>query len=122
MKIGVMLRHHDQHGGGVKVYTYNLLREMMALNTQHEFVLLYRNAQLIGTYGDNNHVREIAIKAPHIFLWDQVAVPRVAKKEKFDLIFNPKYSVPRPLNAKQFMLVMDLTGLSYHCLSHGQII
>jgi hypothetical protein len=43
MKIGIMLRHYNQHGGGVWVYTRNLLRELLALETPHEFVLFYRD-------------------------------------------------------------------------------
>lgn len=94
MKIGIMLRHYDQHGGGVKVYTQNLLREMLVLDTPHEFVLLYRNPKLVGTYGGLNGVRETCIQAPSTLLWDQVAIRWAEKKEKLDLIFNPKYSIP----------------------------
>jgi glycosyltransferase involved in cell wall biosynthesis len=89
-----MLRHYEQHGGGVKVYTENLLRELLALDTPHEFVLIYRNPRLIGTYPDGNNVREIAAGSPSIFTWDQLAMRKVEKTEKLDLIFNPKYSVP----------------------------
>src|SRR5919106_2395303 len=94
MKIGIMLRHLDQHGGGVVVYTHNLLREFVSLDTRHEFVLLYQNPRLMGSYNNGSHVREIALKAPSPFLWDQVAVRRAEQREKFSLIFNPKYAVP----------------------------
>jgi len=100
MRIGVMLRHYDQHGGGVKVYTHNLLREMLALDTPHEFVLLYSDHKFIGTHTDGKRVHEIAIKAPSIFLWDQLAVRWAEKKEKLDLIFNPKYSLPLTTKCK----------------------
>src|SRR5437773_11273384 len=94
MRIGVMLRHLAQHGGGVLVYTQNLLRELLALDTEHDFTLLYRDPQLLGTYGNGGRVREIVVSAPSAFLWDQVAVPRLAKRERLDLVFNPKYSIP----------------------------
>lgn len=102
-----MLRHYDQHGGGVKVYSHNLLREMLALNSPHEFVLAYRNAEQVGPYANGGRVREIAMKAPSIvarsnllgrrlddFLWDQWAMRKVERREKLDLIFNLKYSLP----------------------------
>ena len=38
-----MLRHYDQHQGGVRVYTRKLLRAMFDLRSEHEFVLLYRD-------------------------------------------------------------------------------
>jgi glycosyltransferase involved in cell wall biosynthesis len=94
MKIGIMLRHYNQHGGGVWVYTHNLLRELLALETAHEFVLLYQDPKLVGTYGNNDRVREIALEAPSTFLWDQLAVRRAEKREQLDLIFNPKYALP----------------------------
>jgi glycosyltransferase involved in cell wall biosynthesis len=94
MKIGIMLRHYDQHGGGVWVYTRNLLRELLALDTKHEFVLIYRNPKFVGTYSNGGNIREVAIWAPHITLWDQFAVRWVERQEKLDLIFNPKYSIP----------------------------
>jgi glycosyltransferase involved in cell wall biosynthesis len=84
----------DQHGGGVLVYTRNLLRELLKLDTPHEFVLMYRSPRHLGTYGDDDRVREVAMGAPSVVLWDQVAVPLLARRQKVDLIFNPKYSVP----------------------------
>jgi len=39
-EIGIMLRHYDQHGGGVKVYTENLLRNLLPMASKHEIVLL----------------------------------------------------------------------------------
>ena len=59
MRIGVMLRHYDQHGGGVKVYTQRLLRALLDLRTGHEFVFLYRNPALIGTFQGEAAVEEV---------------------------------------------------------------
>jgi glycosyltransferase involved in cell wall biosynthesis len=105
MKIGIMLRHMEQHHGGVLVYTHNLLREMLALETPHEFVLIYRNPDLIGTYGDGHRVREIAVQAPSALLWDQLAVPWLERKERFDVIFNPKFTVPFLSKAKKVFVL-----------------
>lgn len=94
MKIGIMLRHYDQHGGGVKVYTHNLLRYLLPMAPHHEFVLLHNDPRLVGIYAGMEHVREVAIRVPSIFLWDQVAVRWAESREKLDVIFNPKYSIP----------------------------
>ena len=126
MKIGIMLRHLDQHGGGVLVYTQNLLREMLALDTPHEFVLLYRNPDLMGTYADGGRVRELVLgKAPN-FMWDQWLVPQAEKKEKFDIIFNPKYSLPLAARCQTVFVchgldwyVMPWTSKFMDRLNHG---
>lgn len=94
MKIGVMLRHLDQHGGGALVYTQNLLGRLLAMDTANEYVLVYRNAKWIGTYGDGERIREVAAPAPSALIWDQLVVPRVMAREGVDLIFNPKFSLP----------------------------
>lgn len=129
MKIGVMLRHYDQHGGGVKVYTHNLLRELLALNSGHDLVLAYENTKWLGSYGDGGRVREIAIETRSVvssklllmkraddFLWDQFAMPRVEKKEKLDLIFNPKYSLPLRARCRT---VFVCHGLPAHVMRSG---
>ena len=90
MKIGIMLRHYDQHGGGVKVYTENLLRNLLPMASNHEIVLLYRDPRLVGTHNGMEHVREVAVPSPSIFLWDQVAVRWAESREKRDVILTPK--------------------------------
>jgi glycosyltransferase involved in cell wall biosynthesis len=89
-----MLRHYDQHGGGVKVYTQRLLRAMLDLGTEHEFVFLYRNSSLIGTYANERAVQEVAIPARSVLTWDQMAVPHAVRRYGIDLLYNPKYSIP----------------------------
>jgi glycosyltransferase involved in cell wall biosynthesis len=100
MKIGVMLRNYNQHGGGIRVHSHRLLQEMLTQNTEHDFVLLYRSPGQIGTYANMSRVKEICITAPNIFLWDQVAVRSAEKKENLDLIFNPKSSIPLTTKCK----------------------
>ena len=94
MRIGVMLRHYDQHGGGVRVYTQRLLQAMLDLETRHQFVFLYRNPALLGTYASRPEVEEIALPARSVLTWDQIAVPSKVRRLKIDLLFNPKYSIP----------------------------
>jgi glycosyltransferase involved in cell wall biosynthesis len=94
MRIGIMLRHYDQHGGGVRVYTHQMLRALLALNSPHEFVFLYKNPQLVGTYGNDARVTEVALPGQNIFWWDQVAVPRAIVRHGIEVLYNPKYSLP----------------------------
>jgi O-antigen biosynthesis alpha-1,2-mannosyltransferase len=93
LRLGIMLRHYDQHGGGVRVYTRKLLQAMLDLQTGHEFVLFYRNPASIGSHGSDPQVEEAALSAPSVLLWDQVAVPLAVRRFGIDLLFNPKYSI-----------------------------
>jgi glycosyltransferase involved in cell wall biosynthesis len=94
MRLGIMLRHFDQHDGGVKVYTRELLNAIIAANTRHEIVLLYRDRKRLGTYGGTNRVSEVLLEGGPIFYWDQVKVPRAVRSLGIDVLFNPKYSIP----------------------------
>jgi len=94
VRIGVMLRHYDQHGGGVRVYTQRLLQALLELRTGHQFVFLYRNPALVGTYAPWPEVEEVALPARSVLSWDQIAVPSAARRLGIDLLFNPKYSIP----------------------------
>jgi glycosyltransferase involved in cell wall biosynthesis len=94
MRIGIMLRHYDQHGGGVRVYTHQILRALLDLNAPHEFVFLYKNPKLVGTYGNDARVTEVALSGENILWWDQVAVPRAIAQHGIEVLYNPKYSLP----------------------------
>jgi hypothetical protein len=59
-----MLRHLDQHDGGVMEYTKMPLGEFFSKFTQHEYILIHTNEDNIGSFGTFDHVREIVSKAP----------------------------------------------------------
>jgi glycosyltransferase involved in cell wall biosynthesis len=94
MRLGIMLRHFDQHAGGVKVYTRELLNAIVSANTRHEIVLLYRDRKLLGTYGSAEGVSEVLLEGGPIVYWDQVKVPGAVRRLGIDVLFNPKYSIP----------------------------
>src|SRR5678815_3894388 len=94
MRLGIMLRHFDQHEGGVKVYTRELMNAIVAGNTRHEIVMLYRNRKRLGTYAGIDNVSEVLLEGGPIVYWDQVKVPRAVRELGIDVLFNPKYSIP----------------------------
>ena len=94
MRLGIMLRHIDQHDGGVKVYTRELLHALIGLNTRHEILLLLRNRARLGTFNGSDSVQEVLLEGGSIVYWDQFKVPRAVRKYGIDVLFNPKYSIP----------------------------
>ncbi len=92
MKIGVMLRTIDERQG-IGVYTVNLMREMLEQDRHNSYVLMYRNAEFLGTFA-SPRVKEIVVSAFGKALWDQVAAPRAARREGVDLLFHTKFTVP----------------------------
>jgi O-antigen biosynthesis alpha-1,2-mannosyltransferase len=116
MRIGVLLRHFDQHRGGVKNYTNYLLEELFSLNSSHEFVLIYSNSKFTGTYKGYPNVREVAVNIHSRFLWDQIGIPWIQKREKLDVIYNPKYSIPLVTNCPT---VFVCHGLDWYLMPWG---
>lgn len=105
MRIGIMLRHYEQHEGGVKHYTRTLLPLLFTLGAQHRYVLIYRNPKLIGTYAAFPNVEELVSRVPGTVLWDQLAVPWVTRYQQLDVLFNPKFTVPLLHPAKKIFVL-----------------
>jgi glycosyltransferase involved in cell wall biosynthesis len=105
MRIGVMLRHYEQHHGGVKIYTENLLPRLLRADAKHQYVLLYQNPALRGTYAGSPHVEEVAIPVPGTVPWDQMAAAWAAKQYALDLLVNLKFTVPLLCRAKTIFIM-----------------
>lgn len=105
MRIAVMLRHLDLEQGGIGTYTTQLLDALLRIDAGHRYLLLYRDPRLLGRYAEHAHVEEAVIDAPSTLLWDQLAVPRAARRAKADLIFNPKLSVPVITGARTILVM-----------------
>jgi glycosyltransferase involved in cell wall biosynthesis len=94
VKIGLMLRHQGRQRGGTGTYTTMMVQHLLALDRRNEYLLLYDDYCGLGSYPTYPNVRELVIRSRSKLVWDQLLVPRVARREKLDLIFNPKLSVP----------------------------
>ena len=71
-----------------------MVQHLLALDRCNEYVLLYDDDSRLGSYLSYANVREVVIRSRSKLIWDQLLVPRIARREKLDLIFNPKLSVP----------------------------
>jgi glycosyltransferase involved in cell wall biosynthesis len=93
LRIGIMLRSLDEKGG-IGVYTRYITEELLALDRTNHYVLFYRTAGNLGRFAHHPHVTERLVSAPGKILWDQWAIPRAAKRERVDVLFHPKFTVP----------------------------
>src|SRR3990172_3948975 len=93
MKIAIMLRAMDQESG-FRAYVEGLVDTLLAIDPDDAFLLLYRTSKWFGRFGSRPNAQEVLLRAPNKLIWDQVAVPHRAWKERADIIFNPKFSVP----------------------------
>jgi len=80
--------------GGVGVFTVNVVRELLRIGTDHQWLLFYPKAGDLGGFAGLSHVREILIKGRSKLLWDQVQVPLACRRERVDVLYHSKFTVP----------------------------
>ena len=104
MRIAIMLRSIDEKGG-VGVYTRNIVKELLQLDQKNEYVLFYANPSNLGSFSHHSHVTERWVKGSNKAYWDQIAIPHACRKEKIDVLFHPKFTVPLLAPCKAVMVV-----------------
>jgi len=87
------MRAMDQDSG-FRAIVEGFVGGMLSIDHENSYLLLYRTPKWFGRFSSFKNVSEVLLRAPHKFIWDQVAVPYTAWKERADVIFNPKFSVP----------------------------
>jgi glycosyltransferase involved in cell wall biosynthesis len=93
MKIAIMMRPMD-HNSGFRAYTEALVENMLQIDQESSYVLLYREAKWLGRFSGYTNAKEVLLGTSHKLFWDQVLVPYIAWKQRADVIFNPKFSIP----------------------------
>ncbi|MBI1797986.1 MAG: glycosyltransferase family 4 protein [Candidatus Eisenbacteria bacterium] len=93
MRIGICLRTLSERGG-IAVYSRNVVRAMLPMAPQHHFVLYYRDPAHVGGFGAAANITERVLRAPEKWTWDQVVVPWQARRDRLDVIFHTKFTIP----------------------------
>jgi len=104
MRIAIMMRSADE-AGGIGVYARNIVEELLKLDHENEYILLYKSDKHLGRYSKFSHCQEVFVPGGNKAIWDQLTIPKAAKKAKADLIFNPKFTVPLFTSCKTVMVV-----------------
>ena len=101
------------HGAGVGRYARHLVRELSRI-CPDEIVLLTNKP--LGALACNLRVIERRRSNPaSILLWEQVDIPRIARRERFDVLYNPDYVLPARSCCPGVVTVHDI---SYATLPH----
>jgi glycosyltransferase involved in cell wall biosynthesis len=104
---------------GIARYTEKLIRHLAEIDTDNSYFLLGREAPLAevlaGTKkaGGAGKFRIIPCRTPLYSLREQVAIPRLLKREGFDLFHATSYSAPVRCPTKLVMTIHDLIHLAH---------
>lgn len=95
MRIGIMLRHLGSKGPemGTRVYTENVVEGILERDKKNQYLLIYNDKELLGKYSGYSNVTEIVIRMPTKLLWDQFAIPALAKKRKARYMINTSFNM-----------------------------
>jgi glycosyltransferase involved in cell wall biosynthesis len=93
LRIGLMLRAVDEYDGA-GVYIRKLCDALFELDRLNHYVAFYMRDEQLGRYSHLPNVEERVVHAPGKLLWDQVFLPRAAARERLDVLFHHKFSIP----------------------------
>jgi len=99
-----MLRALDEKGG-IRVYAENLVGELLEQDRRNEYVLYFRERTRMGRFAGRPNVTERLLRAPGKAAWDQIAVPLACWRDRIDVVFHPKFTVPFLAPCKAVMVV-----------------
>lgn len=91
--IGVMGRQLDQDDG-LGIYALNLLRELLRLDPGTRYLIFLDTPKSQHLFREFGNAETHVLPAKYKLYWDQVVVPRAARKFNVDLIFHGKFSIP----------------------------
>jgi glycosyltransferase involved in cell wall biosynthesis len=99
-----MLRAYDRPGG-IGIYSRNVVKHLLRIDQENQYVLLYNNKDHVGTYKHLKNVDEVFIPPANALVWDQWLVPKEIKRQEIDIVFNTKFSLPVSNSAKKVMVL-----------------
>jgi len=93
MKVAIMMRTMDKDSG-FRAMTGSMTAAMVRQAPEVSYLLIYKTPKWLGEFAAFPNVKEVLVEMKSNFLWDQVAVPKVAWRERADVIYNTKFFVP----------------------------
>jgi glycosyltransferase involved in cell wall biosynthesis len=93
LRIGLMLRAIDDVDGQ-GIYIRKLCDALFEADAHNQYVAFYRHERQAGRYRHLPNVREVVVPGRGKLVWDQVLVPLAARRERLDVLFHHKFSIP----------------------------
>ena len=93
LRIGLMLRSVDDIDGQ-GIYIRKLGGALLDLDPHNHYVAYYSHPGQTGRFGHRPNLREVVLQARNKLLWDQVAVPQAARRDRLHVLFHHKFSIP----------------------------
>jgi glycosyltransferase involved in cell wall biosynthesis len=99
MRIGFNFHSNDNYISGVEYYSIGLLRGLLDIDRQNQYIVFTNNPGLVSSYissRDNLIVRDCSFLKNRLrrILWEHLRLASIAKKENIDVLHCPHYICP----------------------------
>jgi glycosyltransferase involved in cell wall biosynthesis len=113
MRIGIDCRIFSSNFTGIGRYTHELVNELIKINNEnkrtHELVLFFNQPEYNNYEPPNPSVKKVLVNAKHYSLREQIAFPKILKKENCDIVHFPHFNVPILYRRPYTVTIHDLT-------------
>lgn len=116
MKIGIVTDPIDESYGGIAHYTYNLVKNILTVDKENQYVLVHSKKINLDIYKNAKNIVIPSFLPPYIdFMRKLIIFPSLLRKERFDIIHSPvQFGIFLfPTNAKNILTVHDLSSLIF---------
>jgi len=113
MRIGINGRFLAVKQTGVQRAAYNLIRSLVSVDRENEYFLFTPQEHVNNSDWDYENVTVVPsrlseVKAVRKLLWEQISLPRLAKKYKIDILHSPANTAPFFYRGKSIINIHDL--------------
>jgi glycosyltransferase involved in cell wall biosynthesis len=113
MKIGINGRFLAVKQTGVQRAAYNLIRALVQVDRENEYFLFTPEEHVDNPAWDFENVTVVPSHLPEAgifrkFLWEQITLPRLARKYKVDILHSPANTAPFFYRGKSIINIHDL--------------
>jgi len=106
LRVGIIGRDLNKKGGGTKTYILNILKSLSGKKYEgHKFYLIHNCLEYKGHFPS---FEETFIEEKNKLLFDYLYVPIWSRKNKLDIVFYPKSTIPFFVRGKKIVTVHDL--------------
>jgi glycosyltransferase involved in cell wall biosynthesis len=111
MRIGIDATALPARRLGAANYTICLTSELLKASSADQFVIFTKPAQA-GLFGAAPNATIVPVRLPtrtYRLAWEQLALPRLARRYRLDLLHSPHYTVPLALECPSVVTIHDMT-------------
>jgi glycosyltransferase involved in cell wall biosynthesis len=109
MKIGIDARMYGVSFTGIGRYTYELIKNLAALDNEHEYVVFMRKSAYDSFTPPNAKFKKVLADFPHYSLGEQTGFLKVLNAENLDLMHFTHFNAPIFYKKPCIVTIHDLT-------------